>query len=118
MKRSRLVFAIAIVLSVLGVAVYADTAMAPAGPAGWLRADMEGASSDMVNADAQKLIGLTVDQLMNEMGPTALKSTDSSGNTEYYYEVHLAAAPGGSTYENLYVDVDSSGKVAKVSING
>jgi hypothetical protein len=117
MKRSRVVFILVSALSVLlGAAVYADTAATPASP-GWLKANMEGEYAAQVTSDAQKLVGVSVDQLMNEMGSTALKSSDGSGGTEYYYEIHLAAAPGGPTNAQVFIDVDSSGKVAKVSVD-
>jgi hypothetical protein len=116
MKRSRVVFILVSALSVLlGAAVYADTAATPASP-GWLKANMEGEYAAQVTSDAQKLVGVSVDQLMNEMGSTALKSSDGSGGTEYYYEVQLASEPGANEAQ-VYIDVDSSGKVVKVSVD-
>jgi hypothetical protein len=119
MKRSTMAFFLISALSVaLAGAVYADTsAAAPAGPAGWLKGNMTGEYAAQVTSDAQKLVGVGVDQLMNEMGSTKLESSDGKGGTEYFYEIQLANAPGGPNEADVWIDVDSSGKVVNATVN-
>ena len=50
------------------------------------------------------------------MGPTSLKSSDGSGGTNYFYEIHLATSPSGVNSADVWIDVDSSGKVASVDV--
>jgi hypothetical protein len=119
MKRSTAAFVIVSALSVLlAAAVYADSNVATSdAPQGWLKANMVGSYAATVSMDAQKLIGASVDQLTNEMGSTALTASDGKGGTEYYYEIELASAPGGSNAATVWIDVDSSGKVVSVSVD-
>jgi hypothetical protein len=117
MKRSimGLIFVSALSL-VLGAAVYADTNTAMQ-PQGWLMSSMVGESAAMVTADAQKLVGLTVDQVTNELGATRLQAADPKGGTDYFYEVQLGSGPGGSDVARLWIAVDSSNKVTNVEVS-
>ena len=114
MRRPVLALVIVSALSILAsAAVYADS-MAGQNSPGWLKATMEGVAPSMIPADAQKEMGVTLDQLKMDMGPTSLTSSDGQGGTEYYYRVEGISAGGGLTGVEQYYDVDSSGKVLKV----
>jgi hypothetical protein len=116
MKRSIIAFLFVSALSVmLAAAVYADTGTAA--PQGWFQAQLVGEQAAQVAADAQKLIGVSADQMISEMGPTSLKSSDGSGGTNYFYEIHLATSPSGVNSADVWIDVDSSGKVSAVDVS-
>ena len=114
MKRSVLALVVVSALSLLvSAAVYADMAGAQ-NQTGWMKATMEGAWQGAITADAQKEIGVTLDQLKSDMGPTSLTMSDGNGGTYYYYRVDIAGS-NGPNVEQLWFDVDSSGKVVKIS---
>jgi len=113
MRRSVLALVVVSALSILAsAAVYADSMSGQNSP-GWLKASMDGAWGGAISAAAQKEVGMTLDQLKADMGPTSLTESDGSGGTYYLYRVDIAA-PNGWNVQNLWFDVDSSGKVAKV----
>ena len=118
MRRFRLVFIVVSALSLaLSAAAFADTAStAPAAP-GWLKADMTGAWPSQVSSDAQKLVGLNVDQLKADMGPTSLTSSDGNGGTEYFYQVMTENASGGPNEADEWIDVGSKGMVTNAIVN-
>ncbi len=113
MRRSVLALVVVSAISILASgAVFAD-AMAGQTQQGWLKATMEGSWPGAIVNDAQKEMGVSLDQLKTDMGPTSLTKADGSGGTYYYYRVDIAGS-NGPNMEGLWFDVDSSGKVVKI----
>ena len=117
MRRSTLFFlAAAAFLAVVSFGAFADNNIATTQSPGWMKAQMVGSYASDVTNDAQKLVGLSADQLVTDMGPTALTASDGKGGTEYFYSIDTDRTMSGVSVSDLWVDVDSSGKVTSASL--
>lgn len=115
MRRSMLTLVVVSAISILASgAVFAD-AMASQTQPGWLKSQMEGVSPSMIPSQAQKEVGVTLDQLKIDMGPTSITQSDGNGGTDYYYKVEGINAGGGLNGIEQWFDVNPSGKVIKVT---
>lgn len=117
MRRTTLfVLLISALALVASAATFADSMTTTPATPGWLKASETGAYLSQVVADAQSLVGLSVDQLTTEMGATSIISSNGNGKT-YFYQVSLESASGGLNEADEWFDVDSSGIVKDVSVN-
>ena len=116
MRRPSLFLISAFAVSVLAAAAYADTSSPPTAP-GWMMSQMETSYAAQLPSEAQSMVGLTVSQMMTDMGTTNLRIPLSNGGSAYFYEFDVGRAASGPYQARVWIDVDSGGKVTGATVS-